>query len=138
MSKINAKIRGQVEKMEMLAEADKKANQLYERYKGKADLLLNFQMVKAYWKDTSASILYACEKIILEKYNKEWQQKLIRKYFAKLRSERNVSTISIPQFSFEKTTNDILGGYVKKNFGNMIADMKSGYSYPLIFRDIVG
>lgn len=135
---MNAKLRAQVERMERLAEANKEANQLYERYKGKADLLLNFQMVKAYWKDTSASILYACEKIILEKYNKEWQQKLIRKYFAKLRSERNVSTISIPQFSFEKSTNDILGGYVKKNFGNMIADMKSGYSYPLIFRDIVG
>ena len=135
---MNAKLRAQLKRMEMLAEADKKADQLYERYKGKADLLLNFQMVKAYWKDTSASILYACEKIILAKYNKEWQQKIIQKYFAKLRSERNVSTISIPQISFEKTTNDILGGYVKKNFGNMIADMKSGYSYPLIFRDIVG
>ena len=135
---MNAKLRAQVERMERLAEADKKANQLYERYKGKADLLLNFQMVKAYWKDASASILYACEKIVLEKYNKDYQQKIIRKYFARLRSERNVSTISIPQISFEKTTNDILGGYVKKNFGNMIADMKSGYSYPLIFRDIVG
>jgi len=134
---MNAKLRAQIEQIDRLAEADKKASQLFDRYKGKADMLLNFQMVKAYWNDASASILYACERIILEKYKKEWQQKLIRKHFARLRGERNAKIISIPQISFEKTTKEILSEYVKSNFTTMIAHCKQGYSYPHIFRDMV-
>lgn len=129
----NKKVREQLE-------AQEAKNKFLETYKKKADFVLNFQMCKAYFKDSGLSVLTIIEKILKAKYNLPWQEKLIKRALNDARGKTN-PLISIPQFKFEKNTHDILADYVIKNFDKMLLDHnrvgRDGL-YPLKLREILG
>ena len=126
----NSKVRKQLE-------AQSKNEKLLEAYKKKADLLLNFQMCKAYYKDSGISILSIVEKILKVKYNLPWQEKLIRKALNEARGKTN-ATINIPQFKYEKKVYDILGEFVAKHLDKMASEaLRMRGVYPLVFVDLV-
>lgn len=129
----NKKVREQLE-------AQEAKNKFLETYKKKADFVLNFQMCKAYFKDSGLSVLAIIEKILKAKYNLPWQEKLIKRALNDARGKTN-PLISIPQFKFEKNTHDILADYVIKNFDKMLLDRnrlgRDGL-YPLKLREILG
>jgi hypothetical protein len=62
----NKKVREQLE-------AQEAKNKFIEAYKSKADFILNYQMCKAYFKDSALSIMTIVEKILKAKYNLPWQ-----------------------------------------------------------------
>ena len=129
----NKKVREQLE-------AQEAKNKFLETYKKKSDFVLNFQMCKAYFKDSGLSVLAIIEKILKAKYNLPWQEKLIKRALNDARGKTN-PLISIPQFKFEKNTHDILADYVIKNFDKMLLDRnrvgRDGL-YPLKLREILG
>ena len=125
----NSKVRKQLE-------AQSKNEKLLAAYKKKADLILNYQMCKAYYKDSALSILAIVEKILKAKYNLPWQEKIIRKALNENRGKSN-PTITIPQFKYEKNTHAIISEFVYKNFDKMVSDRKVNGSYPLRFNEIV-
>ena len=121
----NSKVRKQLE--------EKSRNEkLLAAYKKKADLLLNFQMCKAYYKDSGLSILSIVEKILKAKYNLPWQEKLIRKALNDARGKTN-ATITIPQFKYEKKVHDILAEFVERNLDKMAKESATRGMYPLGF-----
>lgn len=126
----NKKVREQLE-------AKEAKNKFFNAYKKKADFILNFQMCKAYFKDSGLSALAIVDKILKAKYNLPWQEKIIRKAISDARGKTD-ATISIPQFKYEEKVRDIIAKFVEKNFDKMAVDYKkhSGL-YPLKFRDIV-
>ena len=125
----NSKVRKQLE--------EKSRNEkLLAAYKKKADLLLNFQMCKAYYKDSGLSILSIVEKILKAKYNLPWQEKLIRKALNDARGKTN-ATITIPQFKYEKKVHDILAEFVERNLDKMAKESATRGMYPLGFVDLV-
>ena len=126
----NKKVREQLE-------AQEAKNKFINAYKSKADFILNFQMCKAYFKDSGLSVLAIVEKILKAKYNLPWQEKLIKRALNDARGKNN-PLISIPQFKFEKNTHDILADYVIKNFDKMVLDHKRNGMYPLKLREILG
>jgi hypothetical protein len=126
----NKKVREQLE-------AQEAKNKLINAYKSKADFILNFQMCKAYFKDSGLSVLAIVEKILKAKYNLPWQEKLIKRSLNDARGKNN-PLISIPQFKFEKNTHDILADFVVKNFDKMVLDHKRNGMYPLKLREILG
>ena len=126
----NKKVREQLE-------AQEAKNKFINAYKSKADFILNFQMCKAYFKDSGLSVLAIVEKILRAKYNLPWQEKLIKRALNDARGKNN-PLISIPQFKFEKNTHDILADYVIKNFDKMVLDHKRNGMYPLKLREILG
>ena len=93
-------------------------------------------MCKAYFHDSSASIIGVVELILKEKYNLPWQMKFIRKATLDARGKNN-PIISIPQFKYEEKVNDIISKFVHRNFEKMVADQKENSSYPFAFRDII-
>ena len=126
----NSKVRKQIE-------AQSKNEKLLEAYKKKADLLLNFQMCKAYYKDSGLSILSIVEKILKVKYNLPWQEKLIRRALNEARGKTN-ATINIPQFKYEKKVHDILGEFVAKHLDKMASEaLRMRGVYPLTFVELV-
>jgi hypothetical protein len=126
----NKKVREQLE-------AQEAKNKFINAYKSKADFILNFQMCKAYFKDSGLSVLAIVEKILKAKYNLPWQEKLIKRALNDARGKNN-PLISIPQFKFEKNTHDILADFVIKNFDKMVLDHKRNGLYPLKLREILG
>lgn len=126
----NKKVREQLE-------AQEAKNKFINAYKSKADFILNFQMCKAYFKDSGLSVLAIVEKILKAKYNLPWQEKLIKRALNDARGKNN-PLISIPQFKFEKNTHDILADFVVKNFDKMVLDHKRNGMYPLKLREILG
>jgi hypothetical protein len=126
----NKKVREQLE-------AQEAKNKCINAYKSKADFILNFQMCKAYFKDSGLSVLAIVEKILKAKYNLPWQEKLIKRALNDARGKNN-PLISIPQFKFEKNTHDILADFVIKNFDKMVLDHKRNGMYPLKLREILG
>ena len=117
-------------------EARSRNEKLLEAYKKKANLILNYQMCKAYYKDSALSILAIVEKILKVKYNLPWQEKLIRKALNEARGKTN-ATISIPQFKYEKKVHDILAEFVEKNLDKMARETSTRGLYPLAFVDMV-
>lgn len=125
----NKKVREQIEAKEV-------RNTLLTAYKKKADLILNYQMCKAYYKDSALSILSIVEKILKAKYNLPWQEKIIRRVLAQAKGKSN-AIISIPQFKYEKNVNDILAEFVERNFDRMVADRKANGMYPIALTTII-
>ena len=127
----NSKVRKQLE-------ARSKNEKLLEAYKKKADrFILDFQMCKAYYKDSALSVLDIIEKILKVKYNLPWQEKLIRRALNEARGKTN-ATINIPQFKFEKSTHQILAEFVEKHLDKMAAEAtRMRGTYPLPFVELV-
>ncbi len=123
-------------KVRKALEAKERESKKFDEYKKIETLLLNYQMCKAYLKDSSASISSVVEQILKQKYNLPWQLKFIRKATMEARGKSN-PLISIPQFKYDERVNDILSKYVKKNFDKMVADQKTNSTYPFAFRDII-
>jgi len=125
----NSKVRKQIE-------AQEANGKLLEVYKKKSDFILDYQVCKAYFKDSALSIMAIVEKILRAKYNLPWQEKIIRKVLMENRGKSN-PTIAIPQFRYEKKVHDIISEFVYRNFDKMVADRKKGEIYPIKFMDIV-
>jgi hypothetical protein len=136
---MNSKLRKAIAEQEKINAAKSASKVIYGKYKAKEDLLLNFQMVRAYYGDNGASIKRLIDKILAEKYNLPWQRKIIRNALRVMDNQRN-ALISIPQFKFEEHVYDILSKFVKKNFTKMIRDAKlqgSESLYPLSLRTML-
>lgn len=125
----NSKIRKQLEAIE--AKTKK-----YSEYTKIETLLLNYQMCKAYFHDSGASIIGVAEMILKDKYNLPWQTKFIRRALMDARGKSN-PMISIPQFKYDERLHDILSKFVKKNFDKMAADQKKNSTYPFAFRGLM-
>lgn len=125
----NKKVREQLEAQEAKAK-------FFNAYKSKADFILNFQMCKAYYKDSGISALAIVEKILKAKYNLPWQEKLISRAIEKVRGKTD-ATISIPQFKYEEKVRDIIAKFVEKHFDKMVLDSKRNSMYPQKLRDII-
>ena len=125
----NSKVRKQLE-------AQEAKGKLFNGYKQKADFILNYQMCKAYYKDSALSIMGFVEKILKGKYNLPWQEKIIRKALNDVRGKSN-PLVSIPQFKYEKKVHDIIAEFVERNFDKMIADRKTNGMYPLGLTEII-
>jgi uncharacterized membrane protein YqgA involved in biofilm formation len=125
----NSKVRAQLQ-------AQETRGRIYAQYKKKSDFILNYQVCKAYFKDSGMSVLGVVEKILREKYNLQWQTAIIRKVLADAKGKTN-ALISIPQFKYEHNVYDIIEKYVERNFDKMVADMRANGSYPLTFMEIV-
>lgn len=126
----NSKVRKQLE-------AQTKNEKLNEAYKKKASLILDYQMCKAYFKDSGISILGIVEKILKMKYNLPWQEKIIRNVLNGARGKSN-ALITIPQFKYEKNVNTILREFVERNLSRMAFETKTMKGvYPLDFVDMV-
>ena len=125
----NSKVRKQLE-------AQEAKGKLLEDYKKNSNFILNYQMCKAYYKDSALSIMAIVEKILKAKYNLPWQEKIIRKALSEVRGQKN-PLIEIPQFKYSKNVHDILAEFVERNFDKMIADHKTNGLYPLGLRDII-
>lgn len=125
----NSKVRKQLEALE--AKTKK-----YSQYKKIENVILNYQMCKAFFHDPSVSIIGVVEMILKEKYNLPWQLKFIRKVTMEARGKKN-PLIVIPQFKYEERVDNILSKFVKKNFDKMAADQKKNGAYPFAFRDIM-
>ena len=125
----NKKVRQQLE-------AQEAKNKFFNAFKDKTDFILNFQMCKAYLKDSGLSALAIVEKILKAKYNLPWQEKFIRRAITDARGKTD-ATITIPQFKYEEKVRDILAKYVERHFDKMILDSKSNSLYPQKLRDII-
>jgi hypothetical protein len=125
----NSRVRKQLE-------AKETKDKFFNAFKSKADFILNYQMCKAYFKDSGLSILAIVEKILKAKYNLPWQEKIIRKAVWDARGKTD-ATITIPQFKYEEKVRDILAKYVEKHFDKMVADSKGNSLYPQKLRDII-
>jgi hypothetical protein len=132
----NSKVRKALEAQAIANYAKDKANKVYLMYQKNETLLTNYQMCKAYFKDSGASIIGIVESILKEKYNLPWQLKFIRMATQGARGKTNAQIV-IPQFKYDERVNDILSKYVKKNFEKMIADQKKNSTYPFMFRDLI-
>lgn len=117
--------------------AQEAKNKYIEAYKKKADFLLNFQMCKAYFKDSALSVLAIVEKILKSKYNLPWQERLIKRAIVDAKGKTN-ALISIPQFKYEKNVHDILADFVIRNFDKMMADkLAHNELYPIRLAEIM-
>jgi hypothetical protein len=125
----NSKIRKQLE-------AQEAKGKLLEGYKKHSNFILNYQVCKAYYKDSALSIMAIVEKILKAKYNLPWQEKIIRKALNEVRGQKN-PLVEIPQFKYSKNVHDILAEFVEKNFDKIIIDRKTNGMYPLGLRDII-
>ena len=134
----NSKIRKALEQKAIEDKAKEKAKQIYQKYVSKGDLLTNFQMTKAYFKDSGANISNLVERILLLKYNLPWQEKIVKRVVASIRGKKN-AVVSIPQFKYEEKMNDILAKFVKDKFDKMVGDVIQNKMniYPLFFREMV-
>ena len=132
----NSRIRKALEAQAIANYAKEKAEKVYSVYQKNESLLTNYQMCKAYFKDSGASVIGIVESILKEKYNLPWQLKFIRKATMGARGKSNAQ-ITIPQFNYDACVNDILSKFVKKNFEKMIADQKKNNAYPFMFRDLI-
>jgi glutamine amidotransferase-like uncharacterized protein len=111
-----------------------KYNKIFQGYNAN-DLILNFQLCKAYFND-NCSIVQIVEKILLERFHD-----LSFKERARIKECHGKSNalISLPRLGFEANVHDILKGYVEKRFDKMVAEaigIKKS-TYPQKFRDLI-
>ena len=135
----NSKVKKALIEKDIENKGKEKAKKIYDQYKNKEDLLTNFQLVRAYYNDNGASIVCLVERILKEKYNLPWQEKIIRKALNGIKGQRN-AVVSIPQFKFEEKVYDILSKFVKNHFSRMVGEIiahRTGTIYPISFRDLV-
>ena len=113
-----------------------KSKKIYEAFKSKADLLLLFQMCRAYY-DDNLSLMGVVEKILKAQLDVSEESRLIHRAVSSVQGKSN-PTISIPQLNYEKKVYDILADFVQSHFDKMVAETLNRTSnYPFKFRDII-
>ena len=114
-----------------------KQEKIYNAFKAKADFIMKFQLVKAFYKSND-SVLQLVGKILRERYNLPWQDKIIRKALEDAQGKRN-AVIDIPQFNYKENVEAIFDKFIENKFDKMVAELEThGLGmYPLGFRDIV-
>ena len=114
-----------------------KYTKIFDAYKKKADLLMNYQLCRAYFGD-NCSILRIVEKILLERFSDvPFKEKTIGRVLSNLVGKTN-PVVEIPKWEIKMTTSEILAAYVEKRFDKMVKEqLSSKPNYPLTFRDIV-
>ena len=114
-----------------------KHEKVYAGYKSKADFVMKFQLVKAYYKSND-SVLQLVGKILRERYNLPWQDKIIRKVLEDAQGKRN-PVIDIPQFNYKESVEAIFDKFIENKFDKMVGEIEThGLGmYPLGFRDII-
>jgi hypothetical protein len=114
-----------------------KHEKIFEAFKRKADFIMKFQLVRAYYKSNDR-ITQLVEKILKEKYNQEWQEKLIKKVCDNAQGKRN-ALIDIPQFNFSENVEAIFDKFIENKFDKMVGEVtRNGLGmYPVQFRDII-
>ena len=111
-----------------------KYNKIYEAFKPKADLLMNYQLCRAYF-NFNGGILEVVEKILTEKLGELPKKDLA--YIREQRGKRN-PLIDLPSIEFKATVEEILSSYVGQRFDKMVTEFLANKpNYPLTFRDII-
>lgn len=111
-----------------------KNEKMYEAFKAKANLQLNFQLCRAYLNDNT-SVLGIVEKILSNKFGGLHPKD--RQMIKDLRGQRN-PVIELPYHQFKATEEEILADFVEHRFDKMVNELLAGKEgYPLVFRDIV-
>jgi hypothetical protein len=111
-----------------------KYTKIYQGFKPKADMLLNYQLCKAYFGD-NGGVIDMVERILASKFGglHPKDQMVIRS----LRGKHN-PVIELPYHDFKATVEEILAGFVELRFDKMVFEVLSRKEgYPLAFRDIV-
>jgi hypothetical protein len=107
---------------------------IYEVFKPKADLLMNYQLCRAYLND-NGGVLDIVEKILAQKFGGLHPKDRIT--IRELRGKRN-PVVELPYHDFKATVKEILAGFVELRFDKMVFEVLSRKEgYPLAFRDIV-
>lgn len=107
---------------------------IYEAFKPKADLLMNFQLCRAYLGD-NRGVLDLVERILSDKFGGLHIKD--RLYIRGLRGNRN-PVIELPYHDFKGSVEEILAAYVELRFDKMVTEiLAKKQGYPLTFRDIV-
>ena len=114
-----------------------KQEKIYNAFKSKADFIMKFQLVKAYYKSND-SVMQLVGKILRERYNLPWQDKIIHKVLEDAQGKRN-AVINIPQFNYKENVETIFDKFIEQKFDKMVSDVTNhGLGmYPLGFRDII-
>ena len=105
-------------------------------YKKNSDLLLNYGICKAYFKQSSISVAQLAEMIVTMKFNLPWQKAIVRSAISKIEGKHN-ATLVIPQFNFKDKVYDILANFVYRNFDTIMADKEVNRTYPMKFYEFV-
>jgi hypothetical protein len=111
-----------------------KYSKIYQGFKPKADMLLNYQLCKAYLNE-NGGVFDIVEKILSEKFGGlHIKDRLV---IRALRGKRN-PVIELPYHEFKATEEDILSEFVSRKFDKMVNEVKAGKEgYPLVFRDMI-
>jgi hypothetical protein len=111
-----------------------KYSKIYQGYVPKADMLLNYQLCKAYLNE-NGGVFDIVEKILSEKFGGLHIKD--RLAIRALRGKRN-PVIELPYHEFKATVEEILAGFVELRFDKMALEVISRKEgYPLTFRDII-
>lgn len=121
----NKRIREEIERKTL-------QNGLYDKYKKKEDLLLNYKTCRAFFKESGVSITDVVFMILKRKYDYPWQAKFIRQATNAARGVRDAE-IDIPEFNFKEKVSDILSRFVKDHFNEIMRTWRSS-DYPLEVR----
>lgn len=115
----------------------KKDDKILLKYSSKEDLLTNNQILKVYFEMPSASLADLAEKILLQKYNRRYQEIMVKKAINKIRGTRSAE-VDIPRFNYKEKVCDILSTFVHTRFSNIISQIRNGNNkYPTKLRDLV-
>ena len=107
---------------------------IYEVFKPKADLLMNYQLCRAYLND-NGGVLDIVEKILAQKFGGLHPKDRIA--IRELRGKRN-PVVELPYHEFKATVEEILENFVELKFDKMVAEfLAKKPNYPLTFRDII-
>jgi hypothetical protein len=113
---------------------DMKYLKIYQGFKPKADMILNYQLCRAYFGE-NGGVYDMVEKILSSKFGglHAKDKAIIRE----LRGKHN-PVIELPYHEFKATVEEILEGFVELRFDKMVLEVLSRKEgYPLKFRDIV-
>jgi hypothetical protein len=111
-----------------------KYGKIYNGYTGKADLLMNFQLCRAYLNE-NCSVSKVVEIVLTQMHGKLYKDEI-----AKVREShgKTNAVIELPRLKIKATANEILANYVELRFDKMVAEVLARKeNYPLTFRDII-
>jgi hypothetical protein len=111
-----------------------KYSKIYQGFKPKADMVMNYQLCKAYLNE-NGGVFDIVEKILSEKFGGLHIKD--RLAVRALRGKRN-PVVELPYHGFKATVEEILAGFVELRFDKMVFEVIYGKEgYPLTFRDII-